>query len=155
MPRPSYHNDDVFFEMILGDTKNGASQAKAVPFSDARTFDWQINTLEGQLAVDVLETRDQIVVLSTVAGAITDKIEVFVHEDLLTIRGVREAPEVIHEALQYFHQECFWGKFSRTIVLPTEVKGDMARAEYKNGILKVTIPKRQEHSKVPIVIVEE
>lgn len=115
--------------------------------------EWQYES-EGQLAVDVAETQDSIVVVSTVAGASVGDIEVSLHNDLLTIRGVRLSP-LAGQEVQHFYQECFWGKFSRTIVLPEEVRGEQALAEYKNGLLIVRIPKHESSRKIPVTIVEE
>lgn len=115
---------------------------------------WQEEQAEGQLAVDVAQTEKEVVVVSTMAGAITDQIEVYLHNDLLTIRGKRTSPLVGQEA-DYFHQECFWGKFSRTIVLPVEVKGEMARAEYQSGVLTIRIPKQKIDRQIPVVVVDE
>lgn len=117
---------------------------------------WHEGHAEGQLAVDVLETAHDIVVISTMAGAITEEIEVYIHNDLLTIRGARKRP-IPSESLQTaYHQECFWGAFSRTIVLPIDGKGDMAKAEYKNGVLTITIPKALEQTRrVAVEVVDE
>lgn len=114
---------------------------------------WQMAE-EGQLSVDVLETSEDLIILSTLAGANLEDIEVSLHTDLLTIRGSRPEPE-FETDVHYFHKECFWGKFSRTIVLPVDVKADMARAEYKNGVLNITIPKQKHNARIPVVIVEE
>lgn len=109
---------------------------------------------EGQLAVDVLETETDVFVVSTLAGADSENIEISLHNDLLTIRGSR--PELYFgQDVQFFHKECFWGKFSRTIVLPVDVKGDMARAEYKNGLLIITIPKQKHNARIPVTVVDE
>jgi HSP20 family protein len=117
--------------------------------------EWYHGQQEGELAVDVLENQYEIVVISTIAGAKADSIEVFVHDDLLTIKGSRELPlEEINDSTMHLG-EC-WGPFSRTIVLPVDVQGHRAQAEYKNGILKITIPKQEsKSSKVQVVIVEE
>lgn len=117
--------------------------------------EWQGDHHEGQLAVDVVETDKDIIVISTLAGADTNQIDVSVHNDLLTIRGIRVSP--LREKKQYelIHSECFWGKFSRTIVLPVDVKGDLAKADYKNGVLTILIPKRKADAQVPIRIVED
>lgn len=148
-------NKTDVFEMILNQTGADGRVVEAAPSLVSVSDNWQAEHQEGQLAVDVLQTDKEIVVISTMAGALTDEIEVYVHNDLLTIRGERQCPiEEIGE-LEYFHQECFWGKFSRTIVLPVEVKGELSRAEYKNGILVIHIPKRQTDAKIPITIVEE
>ncbi len=114
---------------------------------------WQMSE-EGQLSVDVFETEDDLMIVSTLAGADVDNIEISLHNDLLTIRGNRPQP-VFEGDLHFFHKECFWGKFSRTVVLPRDVKGDMAHAQYKNGVLCVTIPKQQHHARIPVVIVDE
>ena len=94
-------------------------------------------------------------VTTTMAGAQTDKIEVYVHNnDLFTIRGIRSNPISAKKEIHAVHQECYWGKFSRTVVLPSDVDGNKAKAEYRNGVLTVKIPK-QRSSNIPIEIVEE
>lgn len=144
------------FEMILeGVGDAGPVSANASPSLTVVPSDWQESHQEGQLAVDVAENRDEILVVSTMAGVDTEHIKVYVHNDLLTIRGERVSP-LAHETSPHFYcQECFWGKFSRTIVLPVHVKGDLARAEYKHGLLTVRIPKMHTHSQIPVTIVEE
>ncbi|PIR04351.1 MAG: hypothetical protein COV59_01310 [Candidatus Magasanikbacteria bacterium CG11_big_fil_rev_8_21_14_0_20_39_34] len=114
--------------------------------------DWHEDHVEGQLAVDVYEDDTDLIVISTMAGADTEKLEIYVHNDLLTIRGQRVLPQ---ESLgKVHHTECFWGKFSRTIVLPVDVKGELSKAEYKNGVLTVRIPKKRYNAKIPIKVVE-
>lgn len=147
-------NPDVF-EMILqavGDaTPLVQAERKAVPAGEV----WQPPQEEGQLAVDVADAGRELIVISTMAGAEAGKIEVYLHNDLLTIRGERQRPVRSSESLDYLHTECFWGPFSRTIVLPVEVQPHRARAEYKNGVLLVSIPKRQVDARIPVVVVEE
>jgi len=146
-------NNAPIFEMIV-DTEIGRPQVIPATRQEEGAASWEDHHTDGQLAVDVAETDADVVVISTLAGALTDRLEVFVHNDLLTIRGQRQQP--FHgTGFRYFHQECFWGKFSRTIVLPVDVKGDLAEAEYKNGILIIRIPKRTQQKKIPIFIVEE
>ncbi len=142
------------FEMILNAKDGADAKASAEPSRMEISDDWHSEHVEGQLAIDVAETRDEIVVISTMAGALTDKIEVFIHHDLLTVRGSRNFP-LPDKNLDFFYRECFWGKFSRTIVLPSHVKGDAARAEYKNGVLLIRAPKQVSGGKVPITIIEE
>ncbi|MBP9760945.1 MAG: Hsp20/alpha crystallin family protein [Candidatus Magasanikbacteria bacterium] len=121
--------------------------------SFAEDRDWHTQE-EGQLAIDVAETDSDILVISALAGAESRSIEVSVHNDLLTIRGIRTEPHD-NDIVRYFHKECFWGAFSRTIVLPVEVAGDKAIAHYASGILTVRIPKMVREKKIPIFIVEE
>lgn len=141
------------FEMLI---KSGDGQPIGARPSDFRLPEnWQDSHQEGQLAVDVAETENDLVVVSTIAGALAEKLEVYLHNDLLTIRGVRISPVDQLSQEDYFHQECYWGKFSRTIVLPVDVKTDLAKAEYNNGVLLIKIPKQKIETKVPIIIVEE
>jgi len=109
---------------------------------------------EGQLAVDVGQTDDKLVVVATIAGARPEDVTVNIHNDLLTIRGHRQK-EIDLQDNDYFYKECYWGKFSRTIILPVDVLTDKAQATFKNGILTVVIPKEITKKKVPIKVIEE
>ncbi|HAT03745.1 MAG TPA: hypothetical protein DCS29_03155 [Candidatus Magasanikbacteria bacterium] len=149
------HTDDNAFAMILEQTQTGSSQAPAKPISLDETNYWSEDHNEGKLAVDVAEDATDLFVVSTMAGSTPEKIEVYVHNDLLTIRGVRSTPLDHEKEITYFYTECFWGTFSRTIVLPTDVKGDLAHATYHNGILLVKIPKRQADAKIEVEIIDE
>jgi len=146
--------NNPIFEMILDASKQDGISGQAKPSSLVLPVDWHEKHQEGQLAVDVGQTEKDIIIVSTMAGADVDKIEVYVHNDLLTIRGQRQVPVEKHN-IQYFYQECYWGKFSRTIVLPVDVKGDLARAEYRQGILTIHIPKRVSDVKIDVRIVDE
>ncbi|MBD3311662.1 MAG: Hsp20 family protein [Candidatus Magasanikbacteria bacterium] len=148
------NNQDVF-EMILDTDRSNSASASASPSKITVSEDWHADHVEGQLALDVAETEDNIYVISTMAGATAEKIEVFIHNDLLTIRGNRNFPVTGEENMNFFHQECFWGNFSRTIVMPTDIKGDLARAEYKNGVLKIVVPKQSKGGRIPISIIED
>ncbi|OGH82045.1 MAG: hypothetical protein A2373_03335 [Candidatus Magasanikbacteria bacterium RIFOXYB1_FULL_40_15] len=154
------------FEMILKSTGGGYvfnpkkisanKPAAAVASLSQKTVedDWRQDHREGELSVDVINTDNNIIVISTMAGAGADKIEVYVHNDLLTIKGERMAPYDDVEEGEYIHQECFWGKFSRTVVLPFDVKGEQAKAKYENGILTISIPKKKLDSKIKIKVVD-
>ncbi|MFH1286546.1 MAG: Hsp20/alpha crystallin family protein [Candidatus Magasanikbacteria bacterium] len=148
--------ESEIFEMILESMDGGAAAAEAIPVPNIVPEDWQESHEEGQLAVDIAETEENIVVISTMAGASPDSIDVSIHNDLITIRGERLFPVDLGDVDRKLHEECFWGTFSRSIVLPVDVYGDRARAEYKNGVLTVIIPKkRSTSSSVPIVVVDE
>lgn len=112
-----------------------------------------VHKQEGQLSVDVLETKTELVVIATMAGTKPDDIELHLHNDFLTIRGQRHSP--VNESAHYFYQEGFWGSFSRTIVLPVDVKADAAHSEYRNGVLTIRLPKAQQTSTIPIMVIEE
>ncbi len=109
---------------------------------------------EGQLAIDMGETKDELVVVSTIAGAKPEDISINIDGDTLTIRGQRSSSFDGNDH-DYFYKECYWGWFSRSIVLPVDVKGDEAEAEFHNGLLTVRVPKATWRKSVPIHIVEE
>lgn len=108
---------------------------------------------EGRLSVDVAESATEIIIIAPTAGALKENIELHLHNDLLTIRGERTNPISVDAA--YHFAECYWGKFSRSIVLPADVHLNMARAEYKHGLLIVSLPKIKIDRNIPITIVQE
>jgi len=114
---------------------------------------WEENSEEGQLAVDVLQTNDEVIVVATMAGTKPEDINLHLHNDLVTIRGERRPPPP--SAAEYFYQECYWGNFSRTIVLPVDVRSESARAEYWQGVLVIRFSKAKTDNAIPIMVVEE
>lgn len=123
------------------------------------TDEWSEQGEEGQLAVDIFDTEKDIFVVSTVAGASEEDLEIVIHNDMMTIRGSRKSPiKVLADhspILEFFHKECFWGRFSRTIVLPHEVKNEFTSATLQNGVLVVRLPKREQSARIPITVIEE
>lgn len=95
---------------------------------------------EGQLTVDVYQTADAIVVRSTIAGVKPEDLDVSITSDMVTIRGVRHHDEEVSEE-NYFYRECYWGNFSRSIILPVDIIAEKADASLKDGILTIRIPK--------------
>jgi HSP20 family protein len=113
---------------------------------------WIAEELEGQLSVDVYQKGDMIVVKSTIAGVEPDDLEIFLNRDMLTIKGKREHEERV-ESGDFFVRECYWGKFSRTIILPSDVKSEEARATLKDGVLTVVMPKAQHSRTIPVKLI--
>ena len=95
---------------------------------------------EGQLALDVYQTKDEIVIVSPIAGVKLEDMTVSVTDDVLTIRGERQFEHTVSEE-DFFTQECFWGDFSRSIVLPASVDTNKIAASFKDGVLTIKIPK--------------
>lgn len=95
---------------------------------------------EGQLTVDVFQDDENIVIQSTIAGVAPDDLDVSITNDMVTVRGERRQPYEI-DTEDYFYQECYWGTFSRSIILPVEIDSDRAEAKIKNGVLTIRIPK--------------
>lgn len=109
---------------------------------------------EGQLSVDVYQTKDNVVIKSTIAGVRPEDIDIAIDNDVITIRGQRKLEEEIKED-DYFYQECYWGSFSRSIVLPLEVKADEAEASLKNGVLTIALPKVKKSKSVAVKVKSE
>lgn len=119
------------------------------------TTDWDKKDYEeGELSIDVYQDKNDIIVKSTIAGARPEDIDISVNNDMLTIRGKREHEEIIDEK-NYYYKECYWGSFSRSIILPYEIKTDKITAKLKNGVLIVRLPKTKETKKIAIKVVEE
>lgn len=96
--------------------------------------------VEGQLAVDVFQTKESVVIKAPIAGVDPKALEVAIAEDVVTIRGERiDDSDVTRE--NYYVQECYWGAFSRSIIMPVSVNADKAEASLKNGVLSIAIPK--------------
>ncbi len=110
-------------------------------------FAW--HATEGQLAVDVIETPDTVVIRSAIAGVRENDLTVHVNEDMVTIRGERHVDTIPQNATVHY-EECFWGTFSRSVILPCRVKADEADASLVNGVLTLTIPKARGEIAVPV-----
>ena len=95
---------------------------------------------EGQLAVDVYQTNDDIIIKTMVAGVHPDDLDISITRDMVTIKGTREAAHEVTEE-NFFFKELYWGTFSRTILLPQEVEVEEAEASEKNGLLSIRLPK--------------
>ena len=114
-------------------------------------MDWYSTDYEGELSVDVYQTEVSVVVVSTMAGVKPEDLEITLNNDVITIRGRREQPNQVLPD-DYFYRECYWGGFSRSIVLPVEVKADEVQASLKNGVLTVTLPKAQKSKSVLVKV---
>jgi len=104
---------------------------------------------EAQLSVDIFQDENNIYVVTPIAAARLDTLEVSLDKDILTIRGERNH-EYVSEQRNYLYQECYWGKFSRSIILPLPVRTDAVEADFKDGVLKVKLPKAMEMKKIEI-----
>jgi HSP20 family protein len=110
--------------------------------------DWLVP--EGQLSVDVYQTKEELVIQSAIAGIRPDALDISLEGDVVTIRGKREKPN--NEEGDYFTQECYWGQFSRDVILPVDVDPNRVKAEMKDGILTIRIPKIFREKKRKILV---
>ncbi len=97
----------------------------------------------GQLAVDVFETKEKLVVKARTAGVNKNDLDVSIADNTLSIRGTLSAGEEAGVE-NYFVQECYWGEFSRSIALPVPVKEDEIEAVLKDGVLTVSFTKLKQ-----------
>ena len=95
---------------------------------------------EAQLAVDVYETHDAIVIKTMTAGVKKEDLEITVSRETITIRGRRENDSRSYQN-EYHIQELYWGSFSRTIDLPDEVEIEQASATEHHGLVTIKLPK--------------
>ena len=97
---------------------------------------------DGELVVDVYETGSDFVVLAAIAGIQISDLDISLEKDMMVIKGNRCDPQD-HPDKKYFYQECYWGPFSRKIILPENIDIDKADAQIDKGILTVKIPKNE------------
>jgi len=99
---------------------------------------------EGQLTIDVYQTPSEIVIKSMVAGVKPEDLDISITRDMVVIKGKRETERFVKED-DYFHRELYWGSFSRTIMLPSEVEVEEADAVEKHGLLIIRLPKMDKN----------
>lgn len=94
-----------------------------------------------QIAVDIIETRYEIILLAPVAWISLDDIDISYHNNVLTIKWERYKPEIFSKDITIRNTECFWGEFSRNIILPENLDFDSIKATMDNNLLIITLPK--------------
>lgn len=149
MARRNQSDDDLLMEedeltaAFLGDDDSAAPQGQvAAPGQPAAATDeWdESEDLPGQLAVDVYETREKLVVKARTAGVNKNDLDVSISDNTLSIRGTLSAGNE-DDVENYFVQECYWGEFSRSIALPVPVKEEEIEAVLKDGVLTISFAK--------------
>jgi HSP20 family protein len=125
----------------------------AVAARTARSTIVQDDEPEGQLTIDVYQTSSEIVIESTIAGVNPEDIDIDVTNDSVTIRGARKREKEVKDE-DYFYRECYWGRFSRSVILPQEINPEDADVSFKNGILSIRLPKlvRKKSKKLKVKI---
>ena len=130
-----------FFEKLTGSMPENADYEEDGGYnpSNADIGRESIDDEEGQLAVDVFQGENEVIIQSIVAGVKPDDLDISINKDSVTIRGKRESNRLI-EKEDAVCQELYWGGFSRTISLSDEVDSENAEAAIKNGILTIRLP---------------
>ncbi|MBR3252692.1 Hsp20/alpha crystallin family protein [Candidatus Saccharibacteria bacterium] len=125
------------------------------PVEQVPEDDWggETDDFPGQLAVDVYETADKLVVKARTAGISKSDLDVSVADNILTISGILSGGED-EQTTRWHIQECYWGEFSRMIALPVQVREDenSVKAELKDGVLTITFEKEQVEAPKRIIV---
>ena len=157
-------NDDLLMEDDIlaaftgdGEEEVAAPAAAEVPAAaqvavSESEEEWETaDDFPGQLAVDVYETADKLVVKARTAGISKSDLDVSISDNILTISGVLSGGE--DETTTRWHiQECYWGEFSRTIALPVQVREEGVKAELKDGVLTISFEKEKTEAPTHITI---
>lgn len=140
-----------FFERLTGTVKMDESEFDVPEAEEPRRGSKRDTLLEdapadAELAVDVYQTPDEIVIKTMVAGVRPEDLDINITRDMVSLRGRRE--EVAEEdGKDFFHKELYWGSFARTIMLPEEIEVEEAEAVEKHGLLTIRLPKVDKSKK--------
>ena len=135
-----------FFEKLTGSVRiDDESMDMAENKSASKTQSIHDDSLlgeteEGELTIDVYQTPTEIRIKSMVAGVKPEDLDISITRDMVTIKGKRETERFVKDE-DYFHQELYWGSFSRTIMLPAEIEVEESEAIEKHGLLILRLPK--------------
>lgn len=142
-------NDDLLIEDELAAAfLNDDDLSDNTPVSAPMVNDDPVeDDFPGQLAVDVYETEEKLIVKARTAGVNKDELDVSISDGILTVSGTLSSGDDA-EATNWHIQECYWGEFSRTLALPVAVKEDEVEAVLKDGVLTIIFNKvKQEQAK--------
>lgn len=136
--------EDELTAAFLGDEPTPQADNNQPAGAPVAEDEWdEDDSVPGQLAVDVYETKEKLVVKARTAGVNKNDLDVSISDNQLTIRGTLSSGS--EEGVEnYFLQECYWGEFSRTIALPVPVKEEEIEAVLKDGVLTISFGKVQQ-----------
>ena len=136
----AFLGEDDFNDREVAAAAEQQSQAQDQPEEE-----WEDENVPGQLAVDVYETKERLVVKARTAGVNKNDLDVSISDNTLSIHGTLSAGNE-DDVVNYFVQECYWGEFSRSLALPVPVKEDEVEASLKDGVLTITFTKLKQDS---------
>ncbi|MFK7780474.1 MAG: Hsp20/alpha crystallin family protein [Candidatus Gracilibacteria bacterium] len=117
------------------------SEDKVIDLDQEINIEDELQEETGQVAVDILETPYELIVLAPIAGIELEDIDLSFNKSVLTISGFRTKPEIYSDDIIIKNSECFWGKFVRNIILPENLDFDNIKASLENNLLIITIQK--------------
>lgn len=120
--------------------------------NDQMQEEWLEEEEEGQLAIDAYQDDESVVIKAPIAGVNIEDLEISITDEVVTVKGQRRNEQEIDRS-NYFVQECYWGGFMRSYILPVSVDAAKAEAFLRNGILTIKIPK-QEKTKTRVLKVQ-
>lgn len=126
-----------------GTTPSNRAEAKNSPAHQATPKKTPADT--EQCVLDVYQTKDDLVIRAFIAGVRPEDLDISITNGTLTIRGLRTEGDMIAPQ-DYFYQECYFGPFSRSVILPEDSHGDVVKATLKNGILTIRLPRTKKTS---------
>lgn len=141
---------NIFLKKIK--TKKALKEKKQNESLKDKKVEKKWSQAEGQLAIDIYETENDLVLRTAIAGIDPEDLDISIENDIIIIKGIRKEPETNEEIKNYFYQECHWGSFSRQIIPPEEIDTSKAVANMDKGILIITIPKIKRAKKRKIEI---
>lgn len=142
-------NDDLLEDELAAAFLNDEDLGQPQSNNQATNNNWEESEEDfpGQLAVDVYETDERLVVKARTAGVNKEDLDVSISDGILTISGTLSSGDD-SEATNWHIQECYWGEFSRTLALPVAIKEDEVSAVLKDGVLTISFNKvKQEQAK--------
>ena len=112
-------------------------------FDDAFTRPLSLRDGWSAPAIDMYQTDDEIIVKAALPGFKPDEVQINITGEVLTLKGEAKQQEEKKEKAWHMREQR-WGTFERSVVLPTDVVSDKAKAEFENGILTISLPKAEE-----------
>lgn len=129
------YDDEQSYDEVDDESVVAAEPAPA----DRKEEDW-MSDYEGALNIDMYQTKDNVIIKSTIAGVRPEDIDITVANDMVSIKGSRQKEENVAQE-DYFYQECYWGNFSRSVIVPVDIDSEHIEADLKDGILTIIVPK--------------
>jgi len=149
-------NDDLLIEdelaaaFLTDEDLTSTDNTSSAPATD-ENWEESEDDFPGQLAVDVYETEEKLIVKARTAGVNKEDLDVSISDGILTISGTLSSGDD-SDATNWHIQECYWGEFSRTVALPVAVKEEEVDAVLKDGVLTISFGKVKSEQAKKITI---
>ncbi|EKD29321.1 MAG: Small heat shock protein [uncultured bacterium (gcode 4)] len=130
------------FKIFKGDDHDDEDESHGHSSIEVKMEDDDIVEEElGQVALDILDCSDRIIIMAPIAWMDTENVDISVSRNILTISGERRRPDIYDSADRILVEECFFGPFSRSVILPENLAFNKIHADMENNLLRIEIPK--------------